>query len=145
MRSNNKSLARPVLRALAGGDEYGCRAGFDVGGVPGAGRVYGVLAGVEDDGVFGAVGMLLAEGDSSGGAEHDFAAERVHFPHVPGLVESEQAHQSAFDAVGLATRAVVAVPVVGAGEFGLDDGRCVEAEVNGVHVDVVRGHGLSSL
>jgi hypothetical protein len=58
-------------------------------GTPGrAGRVDGIVAGGEGDGVGRAVGMLLVERERARSADHHLGTVRVDFPRGPACVEA---------------------------------------------------------
>ena len=98
---------------------------FDVGGVPDAGRVDGVLAGAESGGFDGAVSLFLQEGDAASGAEDNFAAVGVHFPGGPGFGEAVHADEATFGAILAVAIAVGGVPSHIACEFRFDFCGCV--------------------
>jgi hypothetical protein len=113
---------------------------FDVGGVPDAGWIDGVLARAEAGGLDGAVGLFLQEGDATGGAEDDFAAVGMHFPGGPGLGEAMHTDEAAFSSVLAVAFSISGVPGHVACEFRLDFCDRVKAEVDGVDCDVGCSH-----
>lgn len=142
LSARGRASARAVGGAFARRDEDrgGGGAGGHVGGVPGAGRVDGIVAGREGDGFGAAVGMLLVERQRAGGADHHLRAVRVDLPRVPAFREAILRHEPALDPVGGVARGVGGVPFH-AGEFGFGASGGAEAEMGGAGGEV--GHELT--
>jgi hypothetical protein len=119
-RDRVNGLTGALLSTEPGGDEESCAAVLNIGGVPDARWVDGILTGAEGGGFDGTVGLFLQKGDATGSAEDDFAAVGMHFPGGPGLGEAMHTDEAAFRSVFAVAFSINGVPGHVACEFRLD-------------------------
>src|SRR3546814_7510974 len=125
-------MACLMLRAFASGDEDagGVLASRDVGSVPDARIVDGIVAGGKGDADFLPVWVLLDQRHGACGADDHFCAFGMHFPTVPAFRKAVLRHQPSLRAIGGVAGTVGGIPLH-ASEGRFNGGCCAKAEVDG--------------